>query len=409
MPGLSSRAVVANKAPSSGKLDDQKCVSIRKQPIGGPTRMFHLVDTLNMGGTENQMAQTALRLHSAGHAVTVGCLRAEGPLLKTLQQAGIPVIEFRKRKTLLSLNGMSQLLRLAIFLRQKKFHVLHAHDLWANLLGVPAARLAGTPVIISSRRYLADLEWYRPWRNKVMRAIYRLSTYVVVNSNSVREILLKSEGLPPEKIRVIYNGVDIDRFAGARPDRKRLLPGVGSRPKLISVVANMYGPVKGHGHLIAAASMVCRALPETIFLLIGDGQERPRLEQQIKEAGLAKSFLFLGHRQDISELLACCYLSVLPSEAEAMPNAILEAMAAGLPVVATAVGGTLELIENEVTGLLVQPRNPQALAAGILRVLHDPHLAMNLARAGQERMRTHFNFQRLTTELEQLYQEAPVA
>ena len=408
MPGLSSTAVVANKIPSSRKLDDQKCASIRKQPVDGPTRVLHLVDTLNVGGTETQMAQTALRLHSAGHRVTIGCLRAEGPLLKVLQQAGIPVLEFRKQKTLLSLSGIRQLLRLSIFLRRKRFHVLHAHDLWANLLGVPAARLAGTPIIISSRRYLADLEWYKPWRNKVIRAIYRLSTHVVVNSNSVRETLVRADHLTAKKIRVIYNGVDVDRYADVRQDRKRLLPGIGSRCKLIAVVANMYSPVKGHDHLISAASVVCRALPETIFLLIGDGKERPKLEQRVREAGLEKNVLFLGHRQDIPELLACCYLSVLPSEAEAMPNAVLETMAAGLPVVATAVGGTVEVIESGVTGLLVPPRNPQALAAAILRVLHDPHLAMNLGRAGQERMRTHFSFKRLTTEFEQLYQESPV-
>ncbi|PYU06523.1 MAG: hypothetical protein DMG33_07665, partial [Acidobacteria bacterium] len=94
------------------------------------------------------------------HHVTVGCLRAEGPLLEILQQAGIPVVEFRKKKTLLSFNGVYQLMRLALFLRRGQFHVIHAHDLWANLLGVPAGWLARTPVIISSRRYLADLDWY---------------------------------------------------------------------------------------------------------------------------------------------------------------------------------------------------------------------------------------------------------
>jgi len=408
MPGTSNAATVVNEVWLSRRRADQQVVSIGKRPAGEAIRMLHLVDTLNVGGTENQMAQTVLRLHSARHPVTVGCLRAEGPLLKILQQAGIPVVEFRKEKTLLSPGGIYQLLRLAIFLRRKKVRVLHAHDLWANLLGVPAARLAGTPVIISSRRYLADLEWYKPWRNKVIRAIYRLSTHVVVNSNSVRETLARTDGLSPQKLRVIYNGVDVDRYANARQDRKGLLPGVGSRPRLIAVVANMYSPVKGHHHLIPAASIVCRALPETIFLLIGDGKERPKLEQRVREAGLEKNVLFLGHRQDIPELLACCYLSVLPSEAEAMPNAVLETMAAGLPVVATAVGGTVEVIESGVTGLLVPPRNPQALAAAILRVLHDPHLAMNLGRAGQERMRTHFSFKRLTTEFEQLYQESPV-
>jgi glycosyltransferase involved in cell wall biosynthesis len=368
---------------------------------------LYLVDTLNVGGTETQMASAALRLHRAGHRVTVGCLRAEGPLLEVLRKAGIPVVEFPKKKTLLSPNGMFQLLRMVLFLRRHNFQVVHAHDLWANLFGVPAAWLAGTPMIISGRRYLADLEWYTPWRNRIMRVIYRLSTYVVVNSESVRKLLVERDGLPPQKVRVIHNAVDVEQFVGAQPDKQSLLPGVGKNTKLIAVIANMYSPVKGHDHLIAAAGTVCRIEPEATFLLIGDGPERPKLERQVAGADLSKNVLFLGRRNDIPELLACCNLSVLPSEAEGLPNALLEAMAAGLPVVATRVGGTPEVIEDGVSGLLVAARAPHALAGAILRILRDSKLATRLAQAGQKRMRTHFSFDRLMAELEELYAPAP--
>ncbi len=286
--------------------------------------------------------------------------------------------------------------------------MLHAHDLWANLLGIPAGGLAGVPVIIASRRYLADLEWYTPWRNKIMRFIYRLSTHVVVNSASVRKLLVERDGLPPQKVRVIHNAVDVEQFVGARRDKKTLLPGIGANSKLIAVIANMYSPVKGHDHLIAAACTVCRIEPEAIFLLIGDGPERPKLEQQVAAAELRKNVLFLGRRKDIPELLACCNLSVLPSEAEGLPNALLEGMAAGLPVVATRVGGIPEIIEDGINGLLVASRVPHALAGAILRILQDSNLATRLAQAGQKRMRTHFSFDRLMAELEQLYAPALV-
>ncbi|PYX88295.1 MAG: hypothetical protein DMG67_17525 [Acidobacteria bacterium] len=403
-----SNIAVATRSESfSQSLLGQGLVSTRKEQVGAAFRVLHLVDTLNVGGTETQMAQAALRLHAKRHDVTVGCLRAEGPLLEVLQQAGISVVEFRKEKTLLSLNGVRQLLRLAVFLRRKNFHALHAHDLWANLLGVPAARLARTPVIISSRRYLADLEWHTPWRNRLMGLIYRRSTQVVVNSVAVRETLLGSYGLPLKKVRIVYNAVDIDRFMGVQPDRDRLLPGVGIGAKVIAVVANMYSPVKGHAHLIAAASSVCSALPETIFLLIGDGRERSKLEQLVREAGLENNFLFAGHRKDVPELLACCNLAVLPSEAEAMPNALLEAMASGLPVVATRVGGNLEVIEDGANGLLVPPRDPETLAAAIQRMLQDSPFAARLARAGQEQVRNRFSFDHLIAEFERLYQDHP--
>lgn len=400
-------AATAKSALLSRSLAGHHAALTQKRPAGATLRVLHLVDTLNVGGTETQMVQAALRLQLRRHEVTVGCLRAEGPLLEVLRQAGIPVVEFRKNKSLLSLSGIYQLLRLAAFLRRERFHALHAHDLWANLLGVPAARLAGTPIVISSRRYLEDLPWHRSWRNKVMNSIYRLSTQVVVNSTAVRAILLQTYGLSSEKVRVVYNGVDVQRFASARRDRSKLLPDVEINSKVVAVVANMYSRVKGHDQLIAAATNVCKILPETIFILVGDGQERPRLEQLVRQAGLEKNFIFLGSRKDIPELLACCDLSVLPSEAEAMPNALLEAMASGLPVIATGVGGSLEVIEDGINGLLVPPRNPEALAAAILRVLRDPSFAARLARAGQERIGIQFSFDRLIAQFEQLYQNSP--
>ncbi len=408
MPGTLSTdraAVVKNDLPSRQWLPKFQAVLSKLKPPSdnGGTRVLYLVNTLDIGGTETQMVQTALRLRSTSRHVTVGCLSAKGPLLEVLQQAGIPVVEFRKKKTLLSFNGVYQLMRLALFLRRGQFHVIHAHDLGANLLGVPAGWLARTPVIISSRRYLADLDWYTPWRSKIITIIYRLSTHVVVNSSCVRQLLVERDRLPPEKIHVIYNGVDVDRFAGGRRDREGLLGSLGSGSKLIAVVANMYSRVKGHACLIEAARIVCRAVPRAKFVLIGDGAERPRLEQQVRQAWLEGNFLFLGRRQDVPELLACCDLSVLPSEAEAMSNSVLESMAAGLPVVATRVGGTPEIIVDGVDGLLVPPRNAPAFADAILRILQDADLARRLSGTGQARVRTHFTYDRLISQLEQLY------
>ena len=366
-------------------------------------RVLYLVDTLDVGGTETQVVHVAVRLRSGPHDVVVGCLRAEGSLLEVLKRANVSIVEFRKGKTLLSLNGAYQLLRLALFVRRGRFHAVHAHDLWSNLLGVPAAWLAGIPIIISSRRYLADLDWYTPLRNTVMRIIYRLSTHVAVNSRSVRDLLAKRDGLPLGKIRVLHNAVDVDRFATARRDREHLFPGTNAHSKLIAVVANMYSRVKGHTCLISAASSVCRDFPEAIFVLIGDGKERASLEEHVRQGGLEKNVLFLGSRSDVPELLACCDLFVLPSEAEALPNALLEAMAAGLPVVATSVGGIPEIITDGVSGVLVPAKNPHALAEAILRILQDPRFAKELSRAAQETARAQFGFDRLLAELEQLY------
>lgn len=398
--GVAANQIWALRRPTDPRFDR---LHPKALGIAGSRSVLYLVDTLNVGGTETQMVNVALRLHSESHPVVVGCLRAEGSLLEVLKRRGISVVEFRKGKTLFSLDGVYQLLRLALFIRRGRFQAVHAHDLWSNLLGIPAAWLARTRIIISSRRYLADLDWYTPWRSVVMRLIYRLSTYVIVNSMSVRDLLVKRDGLPPEKIRVLNNGVDVDRFAISHCDREQLFPGVGSRLQLIMVVANMYSRVKGHASLISAASYVCRDFPKAIFVLIGDGKERPNLERQVIQMGLEKNFLFLGSRNDVPELLACCDLFVMPSEAEASPNALLEAMAAGLPVVGTCVGGIPEIIKNAVNGLLVPPKNPHALAEAILRILQYPQFAKQLSQAGQEMVRAQFGFDHLLAQLEQLY------
>jgi len=378
-----------------------KCTRARS-----PLRILHLVESLEVGGTETQAVQTAVHQAAAGHRITVGCLRSKGPLLKVLEEAGIPVMEFRKKRKLLSLEGIRQLLRLTLFLRNHRFEVIHCHDLMSNLLGVPAARLAGTEKIISSRRYL-ELEWWSGWlRTRVAGLIYRLSHYVVVNSTSIRDLLMQRDHIPGEKIAVLYNGVDIKRFSKVKDEGS--LPALLSQaPTAIAVVANMYSPIKGHTTLIKAAVEVCREFPDVLFALIGDGKERPSVERQVIASGLGENFLFLGSRHDVPELLGCCDISVLPSDSEGFPNAILEAMAAHLPVIATRVGGVPEVLDDEVTGLLVPPADPAALSAAILRVLKDQGLRERLAEAGHSLVAERFSFERLTSSLEGLYGKAP--
>lgn len=387
-------------APSSTTLPTAE------RPEEGATRVFYMMGSARLGGSESQVVEIARRLNSGRHRVTMGCLTADGPFIEVLRQAGIPVVEFPVSGGLLRPRGIYQLLRLAWFLRQGRFDVVHTHDLWSNLLGVPAAWLARVPMIISSRRDLAHFWWYTPRNRKILRHVQNLSTFVLTNSEAVRDFLVREDGFAPTKLRVIRNGVDFVRFASARGKRDHLLPRVNHNHKLVAVVANMNLPVKGHTYLIEAARTICRALPQTTFLLIGDGRQRPKLEQQVRGLGLEENFLFLGYRKDVPELLSCCDLSVLASTAEGLPNAALESMAAGLPVVATSVGGTVEVIEDGVSGLLAPPRNPEILAQAILRVLQDQELARRLAEAGQERARTHFSFTRVLLELKELYEES---
>jgi L-malate glycosyltransferase len=366
-------------------------------------RILFVMDTLNFGGTETQTVQVAERLHAAGFRVTVACLHTGGPLTDHLERVGIRIVRFPTHGTLLSSYGAYQLFRLAWFVRREKFDVVHAHDLWANLMGIPAARLAGAPLVLSSQRDLAHLWWYTPARTQVIRLIHRLSTRVITNSDAVRQHVITQFRIPSQRVSILRNGVDSARFARARMDRKELFPSLPSECHLVVVVANMHSAVKGHHDLIEAARAVCHVIPRTKFVLVGEGQERPKIQEHVLGCGLENNFLFLGYRKDVPELLSCCDLSVLPSTAEGFPNAVLESMAAGLPVVATRVGGTAEMIEDGVEGLLVPPQDPHGLADAILRLLRDPQLARRLARAGQEKARCQYSFNRLVRELQQIY------
>jgi glycosyltransferase involved in cell wall biosynthesis len=367
-------------------------------------KVFYLVDSLNVGGTETQAVELALRMPALQYDVTLGCLRAQGPLLDPLQGSSVNVVEFYPKNGLDSPTGVYQLLRLAAFLRRHKFDLVHTHDLWSNLMGVPAARLAGMPAIVSSQRDLSHLEWYEGKRRFWLRRIQALSHVVLANATPIRDALIVEDRFAPEKIRVIHNGVDTEKFQRAKPDRERLFPGTGDR-KLVVLVGNMHTDMKGHPSLIAAAPAVVREFPLTRFVFAGDGAARPAFEQQVEDLGLRQNFIFLGRRSDIPDILASCDIAVLPSKAEGLPNAVLEYMAAGLPTVASRVGGNAELVQDGVTGLLVPVQEPEALGNALLRLLRNPELSRQVAANGRRLATQDFSFERLIREMDDLYTE----
>lgn len=371
---------------------------------GDRRRVFFLVDSLEIGGTETQAVELALRLDPARYEVTLGCLRMRGPLLAKLEGSTVSVMEWDARGGVNSPRGVYQIFQLARFLRRRHFDVVHAHDLWSNLLAIPAARLARVPVVISSRRDLGHLAWYTPRRRKILRHLQSLSSAVLVNSGQVREQLVRQDGFRPESIRVVHNGIDFDRFTRLVPERDRFFPGQENRT-LIACTGNMHSDVKGHPTLIEAARRICARFPQANFVLIGDGEKRAGFESRVSQLGLQHNFLFLGSRQNVSELLVCCDMAVLPSQAEGFSNALLEYMATGLPTVATEVGGNPEVIENGLNGLLVKANDPAALADAILSLLENPHFASQLGVAARERVRRHFDLSQLICNVDALYTE----
>lgn len=390
--------------PDTGRSDPRASQGLHTAPNGTRRRVFFLVDSLNVGGTETQAVELATRLDPRRYEITMGCLRARGPLLEKL--AGFPasVREFYPQGGFDSVNGMYQLFRLATFLRRGGFQIVHSHDLFSNFLGIPAAVIARVPVIISSRRDLGHLAWYRSGRRIWLRLLHGLSTAVLTNANAIRESLLSEGHLSPQKVRVIHNGVDMEKFGRGFTDRDWLMPD-REQEKWIVLVGNMHSDVKGHRWLIAAAAPISREFPQTRFVLVGDGAQRLDFERQVRELGLEEHFSFLGLRDDVPRILSCCDIAVLPSQAEGLPNAVLEYLAAGLPTVASRVGGNAEIVQDGKTGLLVPPQDSSSLAEALLRLMRNPEFADTLGKNGREYVASHFSFQRMIENTDQLYTE----
>jgi L-malate glycosyltransferase len=382
------------------------CMPEKRKQNDVRLKVFYFIDSLNLGGSENQLVQTALRLDRDKYSLTVGCLRAEGPFLDTLQTAGIRIVEFDPQGSIWKPRGLWEIARVAVFLRRERFDVIHTYDLYSNLMGVPAAWLARTPMRISSRRDLGGWHWYTPRRRRILRRILALSHLILANSEAVQRCIVEEERYPSEKTCVVRNGIDIQRFTAVCAERSQVLPTLTNADKVVTMIANMHSERKGHMEFIRAARVVCTRLTRAKFVLVGDGVERQSLEQLTRELGLAAKILFLGRRTDVAEILKCSDLSVLPSWAEGLPNVVMESVAVGTPVVATRVGGIPEIIEDGVSGLLVPPRDPAALAAAIIRMLVEPKLGASMAAAALERLRARFSFSNVIETLEEIYSQA---
>ncbi len=254
---------------------------------------------------------------------------------------------------------------------------MHTCELYANIFGLPAAALAGVDVRIGNRRELITPDKTRG-QLRCQRLAYATAHVVIANSTAAAA-QLRREGVPASKIRIVSNGVDCAAFAPAR------LPG---RPiRRVVTVANLR-PEKGHDTLISAAAIVAGQRPDTEFLVVGGGPLDAVLRREVERTGLGRQVHFLGERSDVPALLASSDLFLLPSRSEASPNGVLEAMAAGLPIVASRVGGIPELVESGVDGLLVEADQPAELAAAVLDLMARPDFAGDARRRGAREGRT---------------------
>jgi glycosyltransferase involved in cell wall biosynthesis len=339
------------------------------------------------GGTERQMTELVRRLDPARWQVHVGCFRAEGAWLERVREVA-PVTDFEVR-SLRSSQTLAQANAFARWCTHRNLAVVHTADLPSNIFGQPAAALARVPVRIANRR---DVNPGRTALELIAQRIgYACAHRVVANCTAAAD-RLRREGVPPRRISVVPNGLDFEAYTLRKP---------AALVRRVTTVANLRRE-KGHDVLLDAAAIVLRQFPDARFDLVGTGPELAALRARAEALNLGAAVSFLGHREDVPAQLAAADLFVLPSRSEAFPNAVLEAMATGLPSIATAVGGLVEVIEDQCNGVLIPPDNPEALAREISRLMADPARAAQLGAAGRARARS-FSFTRMVAAFEDIY------
>ena len=358
-----------------------------------------LITELNVGGAERIVEQLASGLARDRCNVQVACLYDPRAIGADIQAAGIPVIDLDMRNKV-DLRAPYRLFRL---LQEGNIQVLHAHLFHANFLAATVGRLARVPVIIATRHSVEIGGRYREWVNRLVRP---LCDAVVAVSRQVYEAEAHRSGVNSDKLVMIPSGVReqiLDDVDQASMERLRSMWKIQPESRLIGTVGRFVEP-KGYTYLLDALAKIRTQISDTKALLVGDGALRRSMEEKARELGLSDTVVFTGTRRDVPGILALLDVFVLPSLWEGLPIALLEAMAAGLPIVATAVGGTPEVVVDGVTGLLVPPRNPDALAKAVLTLLHDPGLRQKMGQAGKERVREHFSVEKMVKETEGLYQ-----
>jgi len=369
--------------------------------------VLFVIGSLEIGGAERQLQSLVDRLHHT-HRCHVYSLQSGGPLKPWLDGLGVPVFSGGLQKGDVSRAPWKLIMaewRLLKVIHDIHPSVIHSFLPLITFMGALSGRLARVPLVITSRRALGTHQERYPVLRPLDRLASRLSHRITVNSQAVCRDMVVRDKTDPSRLVLIYNGVDSAPFEKAHPLREsaRRDLGIQADAKIIITIANLI-PYKGHLDLITAAVQVIRRFPDAVFLLVGEDRGiQKELEQKVASLGIGQSIRFLGRRNDIAGLLAASDISVLPSYEEGFSNVILESMSAGLPVVATDVGGNREAVMDGVTGWLVPPRNPAAMSDRILDLLGDREKAATWGRRGQHRVKKDFTIDRMVEAHLRLY------
>jgi glycosyltransferase involved in cell wall biosynthesis len=388
-------------------------IFVDKRLMRGRIRVLHPITRLIVGGAQENTILTARLLDPARWEVTIVAgtqTGSEGSLIETAKEQGIPLI--LEASLVREVNPWQDLLaifRLAQLMRRGRYTIVHTHSSKAGIVGRWAAKLAGVPIIVHTVHGWGHHDHQHPlvrqyyiWMEKLTLPI--TDKLIVVSPLNIDKGLAAGIGKAEDYV-VIRSGIELERFGHPQcsPAKTRAAWGIPAEAPVVGTVTRL-SPQKGPLDFVRAAHLIAQTLPEVRFIMVGDGPLRPQVEELIRELGLEGRLVLTGLRRDVPDLLAAFDLFVLSSLWEGLPRVVTQAMASGLPVVATAIDGSAEAIEEGVNGLLTPPGEPQAIAAAVLQLLRDPAQRRQMGQSGQARA-LEFDVRTMVAKIAALYEE----
>jgi sugar transferase (PEP-CTERM/EpsH1 system associated) len=381
-------------------------MTTRSEALERPRRVALVVSHLKGGGKEECVVNLANGLARDGWSPLVACLEVSGRLEAKISRSGVEVVALNKRRG----NDLHVPVRLARVLKDRRIEVVHCHNWGTVVETVIASRLAGVRSIVHTQHGL-DYGFGEPpprWRTALRGAAKALCSRwvrrIVVVSEEVRRRVRTEWVVPDDKVRVIHNGIAIAENSPTTADRQALRRALGLHDNdFVVCTAGAFRPVKDLPTLVEAMAKVVRRAPHARLLLVGSGPVRAAIEATAERLEISHALRLPGWRSDVQDVLGAADLFVMSSLSEGISLALLEAMAARLPAIATRVGGNPEIIDEGRTGLLVPPKDPDRLAEAILSIVEHPQRGVAMGAEGRARVERRFTLDRMIGDYEALY------
>jgi glycosyltransferase involved in cell wall biosynthesis len=375
-----------------------------------PYRILHVIDQLGIGGAQEVVCQLVKYTQRRLFQPEVLALRGSGHYMEVLRSWGVPVYSLlpEDHKMYKYFGGLSShlLSKLFFFLFERRYDLVHTHLLWSNMLATPMAALCQVPVRFNHDQAF-DFARYRSWGNRWLRAMSnRLTHHIIAVSCSIGNFLRQEEKVPVDKITVIHNAVDLSLFSPqGGPQAREKMRHIWNLPADALIVGGV-GRLeyqKNFSLFLEVAAEVCARFPQAMFVIAGEGADRPLLEDLGRKLGIDGKVRFLGFIKEMPEFYQNLDLLLLTSHFEGTPLTVLEALAMGVPVVASRVDGSAEILDDGNDAFLVPPKDKGLFVHKISQMLTERDLAQQMALAGQEKVRRKYSTKDMVRQVEALY------